>query len=55
MPNVSRWKDQCSVWIGDSLFRFHINERDGTINFEEFLSYFPDNEVRHLSSPIDNF
>ena len=27
------------------MFRFHINERDGTITFEEFLSYFPDNEV----------
>ncbi len=27
-------------------FRFHINERDCAITFEEFVSYFPNNEVR---------
>jgi len=31
------------------IFRFHITERDNTITFEEFLSYFPDNEVRNLN------
>ncbi|CAF4296416.1 unnamed protein product [Rotaria socialis] len=34
--NVDEWEKVCKM--------FHINERDDTITFQEFLSYFPENE-----------
>ncbi|CAF2265210.1 unnamed protein product [Rotaria magnacalcarata] len=34
--NVEEWEKVCKM--------FHINERDDTITFQEFLSYFPENE-----------
>ncbi|CAF3862527.1 unnamed protein product [Rotaria sordida] len=46
--NVEEWEKVCKM--------FHINERDDTITFQEFLSYFPDNDKarRELSlSQID--
>ncbi|CAF4416036.1 unnamed protein product [Rotaria sp. Silwood2] len=46
--NAEEWEKVCKM--------FHINERDNTITFQEFLSYFPNNEKvkRELSlSQID--
>ncbi|CAF3894484.1 unnamed protein product [Rotaria sp. Silwood2] len=46
--NAEEWEKVCKM--------FHINERDDTITFQEFLSYFPNNEKvkRELSlSQID--
>ncbi|CAF3598885.1 unnamed protein product [Rotaria sp. Silwood1] len=34
--NAEEWEKVCKM--------FHMNERDDTITFQEFLSYFPDNE-----------
>lgn len=57
--NAEEWEKVCRMYEGFLYFngsnvmiffqrfsRFHLNEREGTITFEEFLSYFPENEVR---------
>ena len=48
MSNVSKSLRSLLTKQTPVTFRFHLNERDGTITFEDFLSYFPGNEVREL-------